>query len=279
MAIANWHKFCFLISSFIILPFQIERILLIDTAALANVCEVLQIPQLSTENYEFLREYQKVLKCVVTALKMVESNTYTFGSFLPILFGLRSKFAKLKGNTKHAAPLVEKLSESLEDRFGASMNFFSPEGAAPYIAMISNPKFKLSYLGMKTIPSHTMLRAQQLLIDACTDVCTGDLGESNTFSTCCDDGQTDDQKDDDEDEGNLFIYNDVSVEQAQEEQTPEAKKRKMIKEEVDKFLKLKTTDDLYSGLGNFPIIRSVFIKYNCIRSSEADCERIFSYAG
>lgn len=35
----------------------------------------------------------------------------------------------------------------------------------------------------------------------------------------------------------------------------------------------------YEYLNNYPTIKQIFFKFNCIRSSEAICERMFSYAG
>lgn len=52
-----------------------------------------------------------------------------------------------------------------------------------------------------------------------------------------------------------------------------------ILDEIDRYLCEKTTTNIHDGLKNFPCIREIFFQYNCIRSSEAICERLFSYAG
>lgn len=52
-----------------------------------------------------------------------------------------------------------------------------------------------------------------------------------------------------------------------------------ITKEVDNYLHTKTCANIEDGLKDFPIIRKMFLKFNCIRSSEAICERMFSYAG
>lgn len=49
--------------------------------------------------------------------------------------------------------------------------------------------------------------------------------------------------------------------------------------EIADFLLARTTTNLKEGLDKFPTIKKLFFKFNCIRSSEAICERIFSYAG
>lgn len=55
--------------------------------------------------------------------------------------------------------------------------------------------------------------------------------------------------------------------------------RSQIVQEVDEYLSSKTTSDIGQGLRDFPNVRRVFMKFNCIKSSEAICERFFSYAG
>lgn len=49
--------------------------------------------------------------------------------------------------------------------------------------------------------------------------------------------------------------------------------------EIDKYLRTQTTSDVKAGLSDFPYIRKLYLKFNSIRSTEAICERLFSYAG
>lgn len=70
----------------------------------------------------------------------------------------------------------------------------------------------------------------------------------------------------------LLVENIVSLENTLDED-------EHIKAEIDTYLRQKTSISVESGLKDFPIIRNIFLKYNCIRSSEAICERMFSYAG
>lgn len=49
--------------------------------------------------------------------------------------------------------------------------------------------------------------------------------------------------------------------------------------EIDRYISSKTTSNIEDGLKDYPHIRSIFEKYNSIRSTEAICERMFSYAG
>lgn len=70
----------------------------------------------------------------------------------------------------------------------------------------------------------------------------------------------------------LLVENDVSL-------GDDIDQRTSIMMEIDLYLRTKTNGDIDEGLKDFPLIRKLFLKYNCIRSSEAICERLFSYAG
>lgn len=52
-----------------------------------------------------------------------------------------------------------------------------------------------------------------------------------------------------------------------------------VKDEIERYLRVKPTSSIQNGLKDYPIIRSIFMKFNCIQTSEAICERMFSYAG
>lgn len=51
-----------------------------------------------------------------------------------------------------------------------------------------------------------------------------------------------------------------------------------IAREINTYL-ASACDHEYEYLNNYPTIKQIFLKFNCIRSSEAICERMFSYAG
>lgn len=55
--------------------------------------------------------------------------------------------------------------------------------------------------------------------------------------------------------------------------------KEIIMREVDMYLSSKPASNIVAGLRDYPNLRRVFLKFNCIRSSEAICERMFSYAG
>lgn len=72
----------------------------------------------------------------------------------------------------------------------------------------------------------------------------------------------------------LLIENDVSVSIGQTYD-----RREQIQQEVNAYLSAPKTGNITQGLTDFPTIHKLYLKFNSIRTSEAICERMFSYAG
>lgn len=53
----------------------------------------------------------------------------------------------------------------------------------------------------------------------------------------------------------------------------------LLMSEIDKYLLSSASVNIKDGLKGYPHITAIYEKYNCIRSTEAICERLFSYAG
>lgn len=73
----------------------------------------------------------------------------------------------------------------------------------------------------------------------------------------------------------LLIYNDVSTSVI----TTNVSREISLQNEIERFLSSKNAKNVTDGLAEYPTIRKLFLKFNCIRSTEAICERLFSYAG
>lgn len=54
---------------------------------------------------------------------------------------------------------------------------------------------------------------------------------------------------------------------------------KELLEEINGYLFAPSTNDVTAQFMRFPMIKKIYQKYSCIRTSEAICERMFSYAG
>lgn len=81
---------------------------------------------------------------------------------------------------------------------------------------------------------------------------------------------------DDDGDGGLLVFHDVDY---GNQCLSADRKESQVKDEIDRYLRAKPTSDIQEGLKDYPIIQSIFMKFNCIRSSEAVCERMFSFAG
>lgn len=68
--------------------------------------------------------------------------------------------------------LAKALEKAFEIRFGQLIDANNPEGkSAPlYIAMITNPQFKLNYMGLKTIQPSVLHQLKEMLVSAAIDI-------------------------------------------------------------------------------------------------------------
>lgn len=147
-----------------------ERIKQIQRSKLADACDLLKLEKLTADDYEFIDEYQQVMDTIASAIKVLESDKYTFGLYLPTLFGLRNKLFTLKNQSNHCLPLIKALMNGFELRFAAVLDIYNAKAVPGYVAMVSNPSFKLNYMNMNSIPSHIRLRVKQMLTTAALDI-------------------------------------------------------------------------------------------------------------
>lgn len=146
----------------------------------------MEIPVFNDSEYEFLQNYQKILSLVAIALKTLEANKFTFGLYLPTLFGLRIKLNELANDlsTNICYTLVTTLQDSFEVRLGSFMNPYDHDDTGQstplYLAMVSNPIYKMNYMGFSRIPSHILKRIQTILFNAGIDVLRAKENESQS---------------------------------------------------------------------------------------------------
>ncbi|XP_055325692.1 uncharacterized protein LOC129579565 [Sitodiplosis mosellana] len=265
----------------------VKYILSIPHDRLEDACRQLNTCHLDEDDYMFLEEYVECITPVAIALKSLEGNKYTFGIYLPILVGLRTTFARLQAkNLMHCAPLVTALQTGFENRLANIMDIFDIKGkSAPlYLAMCSNPLFKLNYLGFEQrIPSHTVRKMRDLLVAAAKEIIlTRNDSAADGFraeEVAVDDTNTVTALTNVSDItgiaslDQLLVPCDVTTSINVAVQNDFA-----LLNEIDRYLSSPTTATIENGLKLFPHVRAVYEKYNCIRSTEAICERLFSYA-
>lgn len=164
--------------------FQIGNILSIDRNKLENACDQLKIEPLDSEEYLFLQQYHKIISKVSMALKSLEGDKHTFGLYLPTLFGLKKvleKYSDLETtDTFECLELASALKTGFEKRFSQLMDMNDVEGkSAPlYLAMVSNPQYKLNYMGMRSISQSVLQHLKEMLVTACVHL-ESDQSEPN----------------------------------------------------------------------------------------------------
>lgn len=142
----------------------------INEVNLKAACTIVSVPILDSEDYKFLNEYIIVIRPIAEALKALEGNRHTFGSYLPTLFGLKFKLNVLKKTTfKFCKPLVENIVDGFNTRFSGMMDLDNLKSLPLYIAMVSNPSFKLNYLPHNT-PIHVLKKIQNMFIKAAEEM-------------------------------------------------------------------------------------------------------------
>lgn len=254
-----------------------SNILSIDKVTLDCACERLEIESFELNEYEFLKSYQTAIKPVAITLKALEANSYSFGIFLPTLIGLRAKLATIENTvTGICHPLINALQEGFERRFKNELNLFNANGISIplYIAMASNPKYKLNYLNMTRIPSHIYQRIRKIMINAAVKIIQSEKTHNTEAEPAPVAGTTGNLIDNCDDINSLLISNDVTMNIATNVDI-----ESIVTVEIENYLTCPVASDINDGLKSFPMVQKLFRKFNSIRSTEAICERMFSYAG
>lgn len=175
--------------SFFSSPKKVDNVLSIDENKLEKVCVDLNISFLNSEQLAFLREYHQVVSLVAAALNTIEANKYTFGMYLPVLIGFQYNLnimikelskpnarkyvvefvnddADIEIATSNCLPLAIAIKNGFDRRFGHLIDPHNVHSIPLYVAMLSNPIYKLDFLGMKMIPPALYERLKDMLVDA-----------------------------------------------------------------------------------------------------------------
>lgn len=120
-----------------------------------------------TDN-DFLREFKLVMRPVAEGLTALEGNIF-FGAYLPHLFGIRSQLDRLKQqNLRFCNPLVKAIDEGFIERFKDVMDPYHVRSVPLYLAMITNPKYKLSFMGQ--LRPTILIRLKNMLLSAAEEI-------------------------------------------------------------------------------------------------------------
>lgn len=144
----------------------------IGISKLEQACIQLGIPFFDEDEYSFLEQYYKVISTVAMALKVLEGDHHSFGSYLPTLIGLHNKLNQYSNRTNAETYMCVQLAIALkngfEERFAHLMDINDSDGrSAPlYIAMASNPQYKLNFMGVRKIDPRVLNKLKDMLLTA-----------------------------------------------------------------------------------------------------------------
>ncbi|XP_055308862.1 uncharacterized protein LOC129572786 [Sitodiplosis mosellana] len=164
--------------------------------------------------------------------------------------------------------------------------------------MVTNPQFKLNFLGFREVPSHISQRVRNMLL-AAGKVIQQEQQEKQKRAEAAEAAENLNQSSSNNNDiatASTSATNGSSRSRANPNQNPDTTDSLLIEHdvsdtmgasldfdttlmmEINSYLCSKT-ENIENGLQKYPILRRIFLKYNCIRSTEAICERLFSYAG
>jgi len=116
--------------------------------ALQTLCSALKKDALN--DYKFLTEYVTIIRPIVNAITILEGDKQMCGSYLPVLFGIQKRLDFIESNDDapiiHCDALLQAVKNGLETRFSAMMDPFNVVSIPLYVAMVSNPKFKMNFI-------------------------------------------------------------------------------------------------------------------------------------
>lgn len=161
----------------------------IDENKLEQACIQLRVKPLDSNEYDFLREYHYVMSLIATALNTLEANRYTFGIYLPTLLGLQYKLQLLikhlsnkdspiytikiiddEGEVQEVGtnclPLTYAIKRGFEKRFGDLIDPFHIKSIPLYVAMMSNPTYKLNFMCLPSISEELFDQLKGMLVNA-----------------------------------------------------------------------------------------------------------------
>lgn len=155
---------------------QVGNLLTIPPKQLEAAFVALNLRPLNSGEKKFLSDYHNCLTPVANALKFLEGNKHTFGVYLPMLFSLKQKLTSLKNSTVGNAckPLADALAASFEKRFAKIMildkdcnkDEDNGLGVPLYLAMVTNPMFKLNFMNQNVIPAEQLNKIRGILFNA-----------------------------------------------------------------------------------------------------------------
>lgn len=214
---------------------------------------------------EFIIEYVDVLAPIVITIDRLQGEkTLYYGELLPNLLLVEDKLSNLNAKElKYCKPLIKAVSQAFHRKFETLLNLRNEQAAhEAIIASVSHPYFKLRWISISSKWRHSHQekeeRVKKVFLDAENELAT-ELSPST----------------------NKAVPVSVSSESKEEDYFGFGKSQSgnSLSADVQAAEYLNDVGRNLNSLNKFPLIKSLFLKYNTTIPSSAPVERLFSYAG
>lgn len=154
-----------------------------DRVVLQCLCTELAIAPLSPEDYDFLIEYVSIFKPIAEGITFLEGNQQMCGSYLPTLYGIEARLNDIRNESlAYCGPLLDAVIAGFQRRFGDKMDPSKVRSVPLFIAMISNPKYKLSFLPPNLLRPTFLKQVKTIMLKAAEKIIQeNDAFESDSF--------------------------------------------------------------------------------------------------
>lgn len=139
---------------------SIANLLKINIIRLNEVLKLLDIPILSADDVEFMKEYVKIMEPISTAIDYLQKNDCYYATFLPMVHSTKDNLIDIKTNgVNFCLPLLNIILGSIDERFGHLFEFTNEKCIPALIATCTHPFFKMRWLkgDLKTASNTNMI--------------------------------------------------------------------------------------------------------------------------
>lgn len=160
---------------------SIEHILSFELVTLNILMLELGLPQFTLENYDFLKEFLKVMEGVAFAVDNLQSSKSYYAIFLPTLHSIMYMFDDLEMiDLEYCDPLLQTIKAGFNRRFDKFFNRYDEHCIAATIASATHPHFKLRWLYKRYQTKEYSDYIRELLIEKAMDIAVPNQNDSSS---------------------------------------------------------------------------------------------------
>lgn len=269
-------------SSFIF-QLQICQIMEIDDVKLDTTMAKLDINIFTIRERCFLKEYTDIMKTITDALNNLQKDKCPYDVVLPTSFYTLEKLNDIKTDNKlmHCKPLLSAVIAGFNKRFSGIMDLNSKTAIPSLIAAITHPFFKLRWLNPDILTAELMEKIKAILAYAADEITLVQLENKARNDSDKDKSGHNYEASINRTVDKSFQYKFYLLSERQQNRSMDIDEHAKNYSEISKYLIHPHSEAIsdVKQLHSFPVVMNLFRKFNVILPSEADIERLFSFAG